>query len=358
MASGTSSKGLVTDVSEDMPDLGLLDDSMETCSGETSGMAQLLSSYTAAVQRGEVDVNDPVWLEKFNKATSLQTQSGGGSHSPVSLVAADAASRVPEETQERTADSRIRELEKAVSSLRYAGIINEVHKRDFLMETRERDKSIRMGLFANKFVKYHAGDLYDQQIHMDDVTEAAMALAPELFQGYSAAALEGKLAETNLTVSGTCMLQALSPLIKLIVGARQNLDKQIHFQQLSNSSKIGFEEMRSYLSQDEVMAKHFSGSAADKAAWVAFQKIAESEILKQRTHQKSLERVQNESGASGSTAQGSGSKVPAPSAGGANGFADKRAANKRARNARSRQRKKLARAAKKANPQPPTEKKN
>ena len=357
MAAGTSGKGLVTDIPEDMPDLGLLDDSMELCSGESSGMAQLVSSFGAAVKRGEADVNDPVWLEKFNKATSLQ-QSGGGSHSPASLAAAEAASRVPEETQERTADSRIKELEKAVSSLRYSGLINEVHKRDLLCETRERDKSIRMGLFANKFVKYHAGDLYDQQVHMDDVTEAAMALTPELFQGYSAAALEGKLAETNLTVSGTCMLQALSPLIKLIVGARQNLDKQIHFQQLSNSSKVGFEEMRSYLSQDEAMAKHFSGSAADKAAWVAFQKIAESEILKQRTHQKSLERVQNETGASGSTAQGSGSKVPNPSAGGANGFADKRAANKRARNARSRQRKKLARAAKKANPQPPAEKKN
>ena len=357
MAAGTSGKGLVTDIPEDMPDLGLLDDSMELCSGESSGMAQLVSSFGAAVKRGEADVNDPLWLERFNKATSLQ-QSGGGSHSPASLAAAEAASRVPEETQERTADSRIKELEKAVSSLRYSGLINEVHKRDLLCETRERDKSIRMGLFANKFVKYHAGDLYDQQVHMDDVTEAAMALTPELFQGYSAAALEGKLAETNLTVSGTCMLQALSPLIKLIVGARQNLDKQIHFQQLSNSSKVGFEEMRSYLSQDEGMAKHFSGSAADKAAWVAFQKIAESEILKQRTHQKSLERVQNETGASGSNAQQSGSKVPAPSTGGANGFADKRAANKRARNARSRQRKKVARAAKKANPQPPTDKKN
>ena len=356
MTSEASGRGLVTDNPEVAPDDALLDDSMEVCPDATSGLADLMSSYGAAVKRGEADVNDPVWLEKFTQATSLQ-QSGEGSQPPVSSVVAEAVSRVPVETQERTTDSRIRDLEAAISSLRYAGIISEVQKRDLLIETRERDKSIRMGLFANKFVKHHAGDLFDQQTHMDDLTEAAMALAPELVQGYSAAALEGKLAETTLTVAGSCMLQSLSPLIKLLVGARQNLDRQVHYQQLCNSSKVGFEEMRNYLSQDEAMAKHFSGSTADKAAWVAFQKLAESEILKQRTHQKSLEKVQNESGASGSTTQGAGSKVPNPSAGGA-GIAEKRAANKRARNARSRQRKKVARAAKKANPQPPADKKN
>ena len=348
-----SGRGLVTDNPE-VADDALLDDSMEVVPDATSGLADLMASFGTAVQRGEAELNDPVWLEKFSQATTLQ-QSGEGSQPPVSSVVAEAVSRVPVETQERTTDSRIRDLEAAISSLRYAGVISEVQKRDLLIETRERDKGIRMGLFANKFVKHHAADLFDQQTHMDDLTESAQALAPELVQGYSTAAQKGVLAETNLTVSGTCTLQSLAPLIKLLVGARQNLDRQIHFQQMCNSSKVGFEEMRNYLSQDETMAKHFSGSTADKAAWVAYQKIAESEILKERTHQKALEKLQNESGTSGTSTQVSGSKVLTPSA--SAGFAEKRAANKRARNVRSRQRKKLARAAKKVNPQTPADKK-
>ena len=346
MASGANDRGLVTDIPEAMPDDKLLDDSMEFCSDVAPGMAELMSSFGAAVKQGEADVNDPEWLEKFNQATSLQ-QSGGGSQPPVSSIAAEAVSRVPVETQERTTDSRIRDLEAAVSSLRYAGVISEVQKRDLLIETRERDKGIRMGLFANKFVKHHAADLFDQQTHMDDLTESAQALVPELVQGYSEAARKGVLAEAHVTVGGTCLLQSLSPLIKGLVGARQELDRQIHFQQMCNSSKVGFEDMRNYLSQDEQIAKHFSGSTADKAAWVAYQKIVESEILKDKAHQKALLKnsSQNDADTSGNPTQGSSRKVPNPSP--SVGLADKRAANKRARNARSRARRKLARGAKK-----------
>ena len=353
MTSQFSGKGLVTDNPE-VDDDALLDDSMDVVPEATSGLADLMASYGSAVQRGEAELNDPVWLAKFSQVTTLQ-QSGEGSQPPVSSVVTE-ASRVPVETQERTTDSRIKDLEAAVSSFRYASVLGEVSKRDLLIETRERDKGIRMGLFANKFVKHHAADLFDQQTHMDDLTESAQALVPEMIQGYSEAARKGVLAEAHVTLAGTCTLQSLSPLIKTLVSARQNLDRQIHFQQMCNSSKVGFEEMCNYLSQDEQMAKHFSGSTADKAAWVAYQKLAESEILKQRTHQKALEKLQNEAGTLGSPTQGASSKVPNPSA--SAGFAEKRAANKRARNARSRQRKKLARAAKKVNPQTPADKKN
>ena len=234
------------------------------------GLAELMSQFGTQVQRGETELNDPVWLGRFTEAVALQ-QSGDGSHPPDSAQETS-ISRPLAVMQERTTNARLTEMEEAISSIRYASVMDEVSKRDLLLERRERDKGIRMGLFTNKFVKHHAADLFDQQGLMDDLMESAQVLVPEMVSGFSTAASKGLLEGASVNVEGICSLQALSPLIKGLVGARHNLDRQIHFQQMCSSSKVGFEDMRSYLSQDEQMAKHFSGSTADKAAWVLYQK--------------------------------------------------------------------------------------
>ena len=120
--------------------------------------------------------------------------------------------------------------------------------------------------------------------------------------------------------------------------------------------KVGFEDMRNYLSQDEQMAKHFSGSTADKAAWVLYQKSCESEILKDKAHQKALEKSSSQtvSGTLGNPTQSANRATSGPSP--SIKVVEKRAANKRARNASSRARKKLARGAKKVNTQTPADK--
>ena len=107
-----------------------------------------------------------------------------------------------------------------MKSLCFARVLDEVSNRQLQLERREREKGLRIALFGNEQVKQHASDLFDTQVCVDDLTEAAQVLAPEMLNSFSASANEGLLEGASVAVEGFISLQSLAPLIKGLVGLR------------------------------------------------------------------------------------------------------------------------------------------
>ena len=263
-----------------------IDQPMETAT-TNPGLADLLSQFGSAVQRGEqTNLSDPVWLERFNSVLALQ-QSGHGNPPPASAQTSS-MEVVGAEMLNATTNERLTKVEGTLKIFHFARVMDEVSNRTLQLERRERDKGIRIGMFNTEQVKQHAADLFDTQACLDDLTEAVQVLAPEMLNSFSTSANEGLLEGATVTVEGFTSLQSLAPLVKGLVGLRYLVDRQIHFQQMCGSSKVGWKDMRNYLSQDERLAKQFSGSYADKASKALYQKTCKSEILKDKAHQRAL----------------------------------------------------------------------
>ena len=284
-------------------------------SSEFLEMAELLCQYNAAVQRGEQPDNqpNPAWLSKFNRLLALH-KSGPGSGPSSTQTSSQEAVGAQLAGYNAATNERLGGIEETLKSLHFHRVLDEVANRQLQLERREREKGIRITLFGNEQVKQHASDLFDTQVCVDDLTEAAQVLAPEMLNSFSASANEGLLEEASVSVEGFIPLQALAPLIKGLVGLRYVVDCQVHHQQMCGSSKVGWKDMRNYLSQDERLAKQFSGSYADKASWALYQKMCESEILKEKAHQRALlKSSQTVSETSGAQSHGVGKTAPSPS---------------------------------------------
>ena len=79
---------------------------------------------------------------------------------------------------------------------------------------------------------------------------------------------------------------------------------------MCGSSKVGWRGLRDHLSSEDRLSRHFTGSSADKANWVQFQKTCESEILKERTHSKVLKASQTVPGPNRAQQNGVSKTVP------------------------------------------------
>ena len=147
-------------------------------------------------------------------------------------------------------------------------------------------------MFSNEYQKQNALDLFDIQTIFDDTWEAARVCHPELLSRFQTSVLQGTVDEVALgSVHGTIDVHDFVPLVRCLAHVHAVLDKCIHFGQMAASSKVGWREMREYLSSDERCARNFTGTQLERAGWAQFQKTAESEILKDKAHSKALAAI-------------------------------------------------------------------
>ena len=118
--------------------------------------------------------------------------------------------------------------------------------------------------------------------------------------------------ETALgNVHGSVDVQDFVLLFRCLAHLHSTLDRCIHFGQMAASSRVGWREMREYLSSDEKCSRNFTGTQLERAGWVQFQKTAKAEILKDKAHSKAIAAIATVPGSN--RPQGGVSKSAPPS---------------------------------------------
>jgi len=279
---------------------------------EFSAMFGNLLEYIRAVRAGETPSQHPshAWLEKL-WGLSKERSAGTSETAP-----ATEPERGDSETRlARLEESNAKRLDQVESSLRSSKVhmvLNEVKDRELVKNRRERDREIRAGMFSNEYQRQNALDLFDVQTVFDDTWEAARVCHPELLGRFQTSVLQGTVDEVALSgVHGSIDVQNFVPLVRCLAHVHAVLDKLIHYGQMAATSKVGWREMREYLSSDERCSRNFTGSQLERAGWAQFQKTAEAEILKDKAHSKALAAIATVPGSN--RPQGGVSKSAPPS---------------------------------------------
>ena len=259
---------------------------------EFSTMFGNLCDYIKVVRAGETPDRHPdqKWLEKLwglSRGGSAGTSETAPAAKPES---SDFEARLAK--LEESNSKRLDQVESTLRSNKVHMVLNEVKDRDLVKDRRERDREIRAGMFSNEYQRQNALDLFDVQTVFDDTWEAARVCHPELLSRFQTSVLQGTVDDVALGgVYGSIDIHNFVPLVRCLAHVHAILDKLIHFGQMAATSKVGWREMREYLSSDERCARNFTGSQLERAGWAQFQKTAEAEILKDKAHSKALTAI-------------------------------------------------------------------
>ena len=208
-------------------------------------------------------------------------------HWPISTPATDMDEvRTSLRSLAESMECRFKEVNEKLSVQDTRNFCQEVSSRQLVENQREKDRKFRGNSFVQPMAKFHALDLFDLQVEIQDLAgHASLVAAPLASQfGTSAADGTGVIYDPDATVS----YRDLAPMYEMISRLLWSVDRKVHVQQMAGTSKAGYVATYQYIQRKEDGNAAFSGSKTDREYWGVERFDVEKEMLKEKSHEKQL----------------------------------------------------------------------
>ena len=183
-------------------------------------------------------------------------------------------------------ESRFKEINEKLSVQDTRNFCQELSSRQLVENQREKDRKFRGNSFVQPMAKFHALDLFDLQVEIQDLAGHASLVAPPLASSFGASAADGNgvIYDPDATVS----YRDLAPMYDMISRLLWSVDRKVHVQQMAGTSKAGYVATYQHIQRKQDGNASFSGSRTDREFWASERLDIEKEILKERAHEKQL----------------------------------------------------------------------
>ena len=208
--------------------------------------------------------------------------------------------------------SRFKEINEKLSVQETRNFCQELSSRQQVENQRQKDRKFRANSFVQPMAKFHALDLFDLQVEIQEIAAHASMVAAPLASNFGSSAADGNgdIYDPNATVS----YRDLAPMYDMIGRLLWSVDRKVHVQQMAGTSKAGYVPTYNFIQRKEDGNAAFSGSKTDREYWGVERFDVEKEMLKEKAHEKQLTAASSGSNPKGnSNARG---QVPASGASG------------------------------------------
>ena len=117
-----------------------------------------------------------------------------------------------------------------------------------------------MSTFSNKIAQYHAGDLFDIETYILDLTEHARHLIPNLAPLVGQPISNSANFELWVDNSKFYSEEQLAPLIGMIWKVVRFLDDRVHLQQAAGTTKVGYNSFYDHKLAQIIGLHNYSGT--------------------------------------------------------------------------------------------------
>ena len=224
-------------------------------------------------------------------------------HWPISTLATDMDEvRTSLRSLAESMECRFKEVNEKLSVQDTRNFCQEVSSRQLVENQREKDRKFRGNSFVQPMAKFHALDLFDLQVEIQDLAgHASLVAAPLASQfGTSAADGTGVIYDPDATVS----YRDLAPMYEMISRLLWSVDRKVHVQQMAGTSKAGYIATYQHIQRKEDGNATFSGSKTDREYWGVERSDVEKEMLKEKSYEKQLAALSGTNSKGNSVAHG------------------------------------------------------
>ena len=224
-------------------------------------------------------------------------------HWPISTPATDMDEvRTSLRSLAESMECRFKEVNEKLSVQDTRNFCQEVSSRQLVENQREKDRKFRGNSFVQPMAKFHALDLFDLQVEIQDLAGHASLVAPPLASSFGASAADGNgvIYDPDATVS----YRDLAPMYDMISRLLWSVDRKVHVQQMAGTSKAGYVATYQHIQRKEDGNAAFSGSKTDREFWAVERSDVEKEMLKEKSHEKQLAALSGTNSKGNSVARG------------------------------------------------------
>ena len=207
--------------------------------------------------------------------------------------------------------SQLKEINEKLLVQETRNFCQELSSRQQVENQRQKDRKFRANSFVQPMAKFHALDLFDLQVEIQEIAAHASMVAAPLASNFGSSAADGNgdIYDPNATVS----YRDLAPMYDMIGRLLWSVDRKVHVQQMAGTSKAGYVATYQHIQRKEDGNAAFSGSKTDREYWGVERFDVEKEMLKEKAHEKQLAASSGSNPKGNSNARG---QVPASGASG------------------------------------------
>ena len=183
-------------------------------------------------------------------------------------------------------ESRFKEVTEKLSVQDTRNFCQELSSRQLVESQRQKDRKFRGNSFVQPMAKFHALDLFDLQVEIQDLAGHASLVAAPLASNFGTPAADGT--GVNYDPDATVSYRDLAPMYDMIGRLLWSVDRKVHVQQMAGTSKAGYVATYQHIQRKEDGNAAFSGSKTDREYWGVERSDVEKEMLREQAHQKQL----------------------------------------------------------------------
>ena len=182
--------------------------------------------------------------------------------------------------------SQLKEINEKLLVQETRNFCQELSSRQQVENQRQKDRKFRANSFVQPMAKFHALDLFDLQVEIQEIAAHASMVAAPLASNFGSSAADGNgdIYDPNATVS----YRDLAPMYDMIGRLLWSVDRKVHVQQMAGTSKAGYVPTYNFIQRKEDGNAAFSGSKTDREYWGVERFDVEKEMLKEKSHEKQL----------------------------------------------------------------------